>query len=115
MKSAPSAVISALANSRELAFADCFTITLADGTIARYTNAQYTVTIPVVGGPALVYVAGDILIDGLKLKQTCGVDIDEQSIDISFKPTSPSPDCHGRLPCAKAGLTARRSNGRAQC
>ncbi len=49
MKSAPSAVISALANSRELAFADCFTITLADGTIARYTNAQYTVTIQVAG------------------------------------------------------------------
>lgn len=88
MKSAPSAVISALQTSRELAFADCFTITLADGTIARYTNAQYTVTIPQTGAPALVYVAGDILIDGLKMKQTCGVDIDEQSIDISFKPTS---------------------------
>ena len=88
MKPAPSAVISALANSRELTFADCFTLTLADSTVARYTNAQYTVTIPVSGGPSLVYVAGDILIDGLKLKQTCGIDIDEQSIDISFKPTS---------------------------
>jgi uncharacterized phage protein (TIGR02218 family) len=88
MKTAPTAVISALANSRELTFSDCFTITLADGTIARYTNAQYTVTIPVSGGPPLVYVAGDILIDGLKLKQTCGVDIDQQELDISFKPTS---------------------------
>jgi len=88
MKAAPTAVIAALQTNRELAFADCFTITLADGTIARYTNAQYTVTIPVSGGPALVFVAGDILIDGLKLKQTCGVDIDEQSVDISFKPTS---------------------------
>ena len=88
MKSAPTAVISALQNSRELSFADCFTITLADGTIARYTNAQYTVSIPVPGNPALLFIAGDILVDGLKLKQTCGVDIDEQSIDISFKPTS---------------------------
>jgi uncharacterized phage protein (TIGR02218 family) len=88
MKSAPTAVISALQQSRELAFADCFTITLADGTIARYTNAQYTVTIPQSGAPSLIYVAGDILVDGLKLKQTCGVDIDEQSIDISFKPIS---------------------------
>jgi uncharacterized phage protein (TIGR02218 family) len=88
MKSAPSAVISALQTSRELAFADCFTITLADGTIARYTNAQYNVSIPVPGNPALLFVAGDILVDGLKLKQTCGIDIDEQSIDISFKPTS---------------------------
>lgn len=88
MKTAPTAVISALANNRELTFADCFTITLADGTLARYTNAQYTVTIPVTGGPPLVYVAGDILIDGLKLKQTCGVDIDQQELDISFKPTS---------------------------
>src|ERR1700761_458140 len=76
MKAAPTAVISALANSRELTFADCFTITLADGTV------------PVSGGPSLVYVAGDILIDGLKLKQTCGVDIDQQELDISFKPTS---------------------------
>ena len=88
MKSAPTAVIAALQTNRELTFADCFTITLADGTIYRTTNAQHTVTIPVSGGPALVYAAGDILIDGLKLKQTCGVDIDEQSIDISFKPTS---------------------------
>ncbi|MDE1901009.1 MAG: phage BR0599 family protein [Alphaproteobacteria bacterium] len=88
MKSAPTAVIAALQTNRELTFADCFTLTLADGTVARYTNAQYTVTIPVSGGPALVYVAGDVLIDGLKLKQTCGVDIDEQSLDISFKPTS---------------------------
>jgi uncharacterized phage protein (TIGR02218 family) len=88
VKAAPAAVIAALQNSRELAFADCFTITLADGTVARYTNAQYTVSIPQPGNPALVFVAGDILVSGLKLKQTCGVDIDEQSIDISFKPTS---------------------------
>ncbi|MDE3016286.1 MAG: phage BR0599 family protein [Pseudomonadota bacterium] len=88
MKSAPSAVISALQTSRELSFADCFTITLADSTVARYTNAQYDVSIPQIGNPALLFIAGDILVDGLKLKQTCGVDIDEQSIDISFKPTS---------------------------
>lgn len=88
MKPAPSAVISALQTSRELAFADCFTITLADSTVARYTNAQYTVIIPQIGNPALVFVAGDILLDGLKFKQTCGIDIDEQSLDISFKPTS---------------------------
>ncbi|MDE3061355.1 MAG: phage BR0599 family protein [Pseudomonadota bacterium] len=88
MKSAPSAVITALQNSRDLAFADCFTITLADSTVARYTNAQYNVSIPVPGNPPLVFFAGDILVDGLKLKQTCGVDIDEQSVDISFKPTS---------------------------
>jgi uncharacterized phage protein (TIGR02218 family) len=88
MKSAPAAVISALQTNRELAFADCFTITLADGTIARYTNTQYTVAIPQPGAPALVFVSGDILVNGLKLKQTCGIDIDEQSVDISFKPTS---------------------------
>jgi uncharacterized phage protein (TIGR02218 family) len=88
MKYAPTAVIAALQTNRELTFADCFTITLADGTIYRTTNAQHTVTIPQSGAPALVYTAGDILIDGLKLQQTCGVDIDEQSIDIAFKPTS---------------------------
>ena len=88
MKSAPTAVISALQSSRELAFADCFTITLADGTTIRFTNAQYSVVVPQSGAPALVFAAGDILIDGLKLKQTCGVDIDEQEIDIAFKPTS---------------------------
>ena len=88
MKSAPTAVISALQSSRELSFADCFTITLADSTVARYTNAQFDVSIPQPGNPPLLFIAGDILVDGLKLKQTCGVDIDEQSIDISFKPTS---------------------------
>ena len=88
MKSAPAAVIAALAGNRQLAFADCFTLTLADGTIGRFTNAQYTVVVPQSGAPALVFTAGDILIDGLKLKQTCGVDIDEQTLDIAFKPTS---------------------------
>ncbi len=88
MKFAPAAVIAALQTNRALAFADCFTLTLADGTVARYTNAQYTVTIPQPGNPALVFAAGDVLVDGLKLKQTCGIDIDEQSLDISFKATS---------------------------
>ena len=85
MKSAPAAVISALQSNRELAFTDCFTITLADGSTARFTNAQYPVAVPQSGAPALVFVAGDILIDGLRLKQTCGIDIDEQQIDIAFK------------------------------
>jgi uncharacterized phage protein (TIGR02218 family) len=88
VKSAPAALIAALQSSRELAFADCFTITLADGTIVRFTNAQFSVVVPQSGAPALVFAAGDILIDGLKLKQTCGVDIDEQQVDIAFKPTS---------------------------
>ena len=88
MKSAPAALIAALQGSRELAFADCFTLTLADGTVARTTNAQYPVSVPQSGAPALVFAAGDILIGGLKLKQTVGVDIDEQQIDIAFKPTS---------------------------
>ncbi len=88
MKSAPAAVIAALQSSRELSFADCFTLVLADGTVARTTNAQYPVSVPQSGAPALVFAAGDILIGGLKLKQTVGVDIDEQQIDIAFKPTS---------------------------
>ena len=88
VKSAPAALIAALQSSRELAFADCFTLVLADGTTARYTNAQYPVSVPQSGAPALVFAAGDILIGGLKLKQTVGVDIDEQQVDIAFKPTS---------------------------
>ena len=88
MKSAPAALIAALQSGRELAFADCFTLTLADGTVARTTNAQYPVSVPQSGAPVLVFAAGDILIDGLKLKQTVGVDIDEQQVDIAFKPTS---------------------------
>ncbi len=88
MKSAPAAVISALQASRELSFVDCFTITLADGSTARVTNAQYPVVVPQSGAPALVFAACDILIDGLRLKQTCGVDIDEQQIDIAFHPAS---------------------------
>ena len=88
MKAASAAVIAALSGNRQLAFADCFTLTLADGTLGRYTNAQYPVVVPQSGAPASVFVAGDILIDGLKLKQTCGVDIDEQTLDIAFKPAS---------------------------
>ena len=88
MKSAPAALIAALQSSRELSFADCFTLVLADGTVARTTNAQYPVSVPQSGAPALVFAAGDILIGGLKLKQTVGVDIDEQQIDIAFRPTS---------------------------
>jgi len=79
---------------------DCFTLTLADGTVYRYTNADVPVTIyrgedpnrtdwlsnfslpDTIGITPAVFVANAIRIQGLKSSLKIGLDVDEQEITI---------------------------------
>ncbi len=83
MRDASPAVIALLNSGRPFVFADCFTITLTNGTILRYTNAQRLVRIQPQGMPSPVnFLADQILIDGMKMSSKRGLDVDEQDVTI---------------------------------
>jgi uncharacterized phage protein (TIGR02218 family) len=66
----------------QLLMADCYTVTLLNGTVLGYTNIDYPIALN-----GLTYVANSILVDGLKYKCSIGLDVDQQKITISAKPT----------------------------
>jgi hypothetical protein len=66
----------------ELPYAECFTLTLASGAVLRYTN--YDVPVWLNG---LYFAANAVRIDDLKFKQTTGLDIDQQEIDLIYSAT----------------------------
>ena len=87
MKSASSALISYINGVRgqidaPLVFADCFTFTLATGTIYAWTNVDYTVTY---NGTTFSCIGP--LVQGLKFKQSVGLEVDKQQITIVARPT----------------------------
>ena len=76
MKSASPALATLLATSIELPFADCFTFTTLEGDTYYWTNFDTRVY------DDACYVANSVRVQGLKFKQTAGVDIDEQSVTV---------------------------------
>jgi len=83
MRSAPADVITLLNSGLPYIFADCFTITLTDGTVLRYTNAQRMVRIIPPGEVGYAnFLANSVLIDGMKMNSKRGLDVDEQDCSI---------------------------------
>ena len=87
MKTASGAVIAALNAARAapdaiLAFAECFTITLATGEVLTWTN----VDLPVAYNGAIFSASGP-LVQGLKYKASVGLEVDKQQITIAARPT----------------------------
>lgn len=83
MRSAPADVITLLNSGLPYVYADCFTFTLGDGTILRYTNAQRTVRIiPPGEGSPVNFLANSVLIEGMKMNSKRGLDVDEQDCSI---------------------------------
>ena len=87
MKTASSALIAFLNAARAnpdapIAFAECFTFTLATGTILAYANVDQ----PVVYN-GLTFVADGPLVQGLKYRCTVGLEVDKQQISIAARPT----------------------------
>jgi len=87
MKTTTAAVVSALAAARAapdatLVFAECFTFTLATGTILTWTNVDQVVTY---NGAA--FSAAGPLVQGLKFKASVGLEVDKQQIVIAARPT----------------------------
>jgi uncharacterized phage protein (TIGR02218 family) len=87
MKSASPALIAFLNAARAnpdapIAFADCFTFTLATGMVLTYTNVDQ----PVVYN-GYVFAADGPLVQGLKYRASVGLEVDKQQITIAARPT----------------------------
>ena len=87
MKTASTALVAFLNAARAnpdsaIAFADCFTFTLATGTILAYTNVDQ----PVVYN-GFAFLADGPLVQGLKYKASVGLEVDKQQITIAARPT----------------------------
>jgi uncharacterized phage protein (TIGR02218 family) len=87
MKSTTTAVLAAINAARsapdsQLAFAECFTFTLATGTVLAWTN----VDLPVVYNGTTFSATGP-LVQGLKFKASVGLEVDKQQIAIAARPT----------------------------
>ena len=65
-----------------IAFADCFTFTTTTGVIYTWTN--FDVSIPYNG---YSFLATGPLVQGLKFKQSAGLEVDKQQITIAARPT----------------------------
>ena len=88
MRNASTELINFLAANNKFKFADCFTLTLVDGTKLRYTSTQS----PIIATPPgevdpVTFIAGQVFIRGLKLRSAIGIEVDEQEITIGCKPT----------------------------
>lgn len=72
--------------TKQFIFAECFTIIPLAGSPLLYTSAQQdTTVVPVGGGPGRVtYKAKEVLITGLRYQTGIGVEVDQQSVDISY-------------------------------
>ncbi len=82
MKAGYANIISLVKGATELPYAECFTLTLRNGDVFRYTNLNQAVWYQ-----GQYFAANAVRIEGLKLKQTVGVDIDEQAITFIYSPT----------------------------
>lgn len=87
MKATTSAVLAAIniaraASDTPLAFAECFTFTLATGIVLTWTNIDQPVTYN-----GAIFSATGPLVQGLKYKASIGLDVDKQQLIIVARPT----------------------------
>lgn len=87
MKSTTAPVLAAINAARgaldaPLAFAECFTFTLATGTVLAWTNLDRSVTY---GGTT--FSATGPLVQGLRYKASVGLEVDKQQITIAARPS----------------------------
>jgi hypothetical protein len=91
--------------SRQFIYADCYTIIPKTGDPQRYTSAQRDVSvIPLDDAQRRTYAAGKVLIDGLLIKTSVGVEVDEQEITLDY---SDQPDYQNHMTWAQALLRGR--------
>ena len=93
-----------------LIYAECYTFTLSNGTVLRYTSAD----VPIIYGGSTFSASGPI-IQGFKFHSTIGLNVDQQELDLWSWPTysdsgvalSPAPPTVGGMPfmaAIKVGL-----------
>lgn len=98
MKSASLALVSYINTVRAqrdapLLMADCFTLSLLTGLVLTYTNADVPIALN-----GYTYAANSVLVDGLNYKCAVGLDVDQQKITISARPS----DTIGGVPFLQA-------------
>lgn len=77
-------VVAAL-DSGQFVFADCYTITPKVGDPLRYTTAQQDVSVvPLDGAIRVTYFARTVLIKGLTVKTSVGIEVDQQEVNIDY-------------------------------
>lgn len=70
--------------SGQFVYADCVTFIPKYGSKLRYTTAQRPVTVVPIGEVGRQTYTTEVLISGLKTKNTIGTDVDEQELDLSY-------------------------------
>lgn len=95
--------------SRQFVYADCFSIIPRVGSALYYTTAQQSVSVfPLDGSPLRRnYVAGQVLIEGLRVKNNIGVEVDQQEIQLYYPET---PVYQNSIPWSQALLQGRLDN-----
>lgn len=88
MRPADPALVAYLAAMRgradkRLLMADCFTFTLLSGLILAYTDADVPIALN-----GTTYSADSVLVDGLRYRCTTGLDVDQQRITVSARPSN---------------------------
>lgn len=78
MKTADPALVTLLSTAREFFMADCYTFTLVDGTVLRYTSADIDIT---TGGRTFLHTGP--LIKRSRTRQSIGISVDQLDLDIS--------------------------------
>lgn len=75
----------ALLATREFIYADCVTVTPLVGPAMRYTMGQINMSVVPVGEAVRqTYFADQVHFSGLRTKTSIGVEVDEQSLDITY-------------------------------
>jgi hypothetical protein len=101
----------ALLASRQFLYAEAYTFRLIDGTVLVYTDAQRDFTVPPCDGSLIqeTYVAGDVLVKGLRFKIGTGsdstggdpsasIEVDEQTVTLYPNSNSDSPSMVAGVP-----------------
>jgi uncharacterized phage protein (TIGR02218 family) len=83
MKTASPALMAILGGS-QFFMADCYSFTLQDGTIVRYTSAEQDITDAATGN---VFASGGPYFERSKVKFSRGVQVDELDITVTARPT----------------------------
>lgn len=91
--------------SRQFVYADCFTIVPKQGDPMRYTTFQRHVSVVgILEESRVTYLGNRVLIKGLRVKASVGVEVDEQELSVDF---TDQPQYQNDLTWSRALLLGR--------
>lgn len=97
--------------SGQFVYADCYTIMPKTGDYLRYTTAQQDVSVVSVGGITRhTYFSRVVLISGLRVKSSVGINVDEQEVSLKYADSDTA--YQGQLSWPQALLQGRLDGAR---